>query len=161
MRQSASFRASPRTRNFREYPVELFRADLYTLLSSDHSVVEGRRLRQAADELLQQLMRAQSIAGGWYASYRMSWLPVYARRKAGVTADAATADPNPPPPGPTRPPNPTLPPATSTSPSRLSESTAWASSSASGRAVSATSRRVLARRSRNDPSKGPCLRSGS
>ena len=51
--------------------------------------------------------------------------------------------------------------STTTSPSRSSERTASSSSASSSRGSSATSRSVVARRCRNEPSNGPCLRAGS
>ncbi len=45
LRQPPAFHADPRRTNFRDYPRELFRADLYTLLHSGVDVSGRRRLR--------------------------------------------------------------------------------------------------------------------
>jgi hypothetical protein len=47
-RQPASFRSDPVTKNFREYPRALFRADLYTLLASREHTTRGRTFRYAS-----------------------------------------------------------------------------------------------------------------
>jgi len=48
MRQSATFRSDPQSRHFRDYPRELFRADLYGLLASGRLELRQRRLQFAA-----------------------------------------------------------------------------------------------------------------
>ena len=48
LRQPAAFRSDPQSRNFRDYPREQFRADLFTLLHSGEHETGGRRLRYAA-----------------------------------------------------------------------------------------------------------------
>lgn len=48
LRQSAAFRSNPSSANFREYPRELFRADLHGLLSSGPQEAGGQRLRYAS-----------------------------------------------------------------------------------------------------------------
>jgi hypothetical protein len=48
LRQPASFRSNPQSQSFREYPRELFRADLFTLLADGLSAVNGRTLRYAS-----------------------------------------------------------------------------------------------------------------
>lgn len=48
LRQSPAFRANPEGRLFRDYPRELFRADLFTLLATGQADVKGKRLRCAS-----------------------------------------------------------------------------------------------------------------
>lgn len=48
LRQSAAFRSNPSSANFREYPRELFRADLHWLLSAGSPEADGQRLRYAS-----------------------------------------------------------------------------------------------------------------
>jgi hypothetical protein len=48
LRQQAGFRRNPTAKSFREYPREVFRADLYALLRSGSLTAQGRRLRYAS-----------------------------------------------------------------------------------------------------------------
>lgn len=48
LRQKSAFGNNPNNTNYRGYPRELFRADLYRLLESRETVVDGMRLRHAA-----------------------------------------------------------------------------------------------------------------
>jgi hypothetical protein len=48
LRQPASFRTNPRAKNYREYPRELFRADLYALMQSEVNTVQGRAFRYSS-----------------------------------------------------------------------------------------------------------------
>jgi hypothetical protein len=48
LRQQPGFRSNPVAANFREYPREIFRADLSRLLESDLTSVDGKRFRQAS-----------------------------------------------------------------------------------------------------------------
>jgi hypothetical protein len=48
LRQTSAFRLNPSARLFREYPHELFRADLYALLSSGRVTVNNRKFRYAS-----------------------------------------------------------------------------------------------------------------
>ncbi len=43
LKQSPQFRLNPSTENFREYPKEVFRADLFGLLKSNVSEIQGKR----------------------------------------------------------------------------------------------------------------------
>jgi len=48
LRQTNAFRANPCARLFKEYPHDVFRADLYALLASGRLTVEGRKFRYAS-----------------------------------------------------------------------------------------------------------------
>ncbi len=48
MRQQSGFRRNPTVKSFREYPREVFRADLHALLQSGSLTSHGRRLRYAS-----------------------------------------------------------------------------------------------------------------
>jgi hypothetical protein len=48
LRQQAGFRRNPTAKSFREYPREVFRADLFVLLQSGALTAEGSRLRYAS-----------------------------------------------------------------------------------------------------------------
>jgi hypothetical protein len=48
LRQTNAFRANPSARLFKEYPHDVFRADLYTLLASGQLTVSNRKFRYAS-----------------------------------------------------------------------------------------------------------------
>jgi len=74
IRQRPAFVQNPAAFNYRAYPRELFRADLYTLLSDGTQVLQGRRFRHAAGSnpsgavfmLVPALGRAAHVGRLWF-----------------------------------------------------------------------------------------------
>jgi hypothetical protein len=74
LRQRPAFGQNPTATNFREYPRELFRADLHALLVSGQQVVRGKRFRSASGSdtsgaifmLVPALGRAAHVGRIWF-----------------------------------------------------------------------------------------------
>jgi hypothetical protein len=74
LRQQAGFRRNPTAKSFREYPREVFRADLFALLQSGALAGRGRRLRYASGSdtagaifmLVPALGRAAHVGRIWF-----------------------------------------------------------------------------------------------
>ena len=74
LRQRARFLGDPKARHFMEYPFDLFRSDLYALLSSTTTIVKGRRFRYASGAstvggvfmLVPTLGRAAHVGRIWF-----------------------------------------------------------------------------------------------
>lgn len=74
LKQQATFRSNPTAENFRPYPREVFRADLFRLLEANVTVAKGRQFRYASGSdtdgaiftLVPQLGRPAHVGRIWF-----------------------------------------------------------------------------------------------